>query len=466
MESPLLDVLRRASYGPRQVQIWGKRAMSMLGELAAFVVSANARDLPARDQAILRRHAADVVAARLAGEACSAGEAVAAFYAAGEEAESIAGLAALVRLTETDDIHAASGTTPSSVAVPVALGLAATKPCDPDRLASAILVGIETIVRLGRAVGGAKVLYKGIWPTRAGATLGAAAAACRIWELSEPATRNALSMALMYTAGHTGRFKGEPSGRWLIFGSAVAGGIRAAQAARAGFNGDPDVLEGGFLERLFGTHVEVPELVRNLGRASVLSELSLKPYCSARQALPGAEAMRALVAEGLDPDSIEAFTIKVPSVYVAMISQNLDPAIHSSSYVSGAGLAAIAALDPSSLYDLERANVWSNPRIIELAKRGEVVADPVLDRLYPGRWPAAIEVKTRSRTFHHTATEPIGDPGNPIGDRELADKARRILTHLGRADCFEPWQALTTAAFDSHASASALARFFVDGTAS
>ncbi len=365
--------------------------MSSFDELAAFVANAKASDLPANDRAILRRHVADVIVARIAGEACSEGRAVSSFYPAGQGTDSIAGLATLVRLTETDDIHTRSGTTPSSVVVPVALALAATDPCSPAQLESAIFVGVDTIVRAGMALGGASVLYQGVWPTRAGATLGAAAAACRTWGLSEVATRNALSLAVILSSGRTGRFHGDPSGRWIIFAAAVAAGLRAAGAARAGYSGDPTVLDANGLQRSLGVPVDANALVRDLGRTSVFPELSLKPYCTSRQALPGAEAMRALVAEGLDPAAIQSFTIKVPTAYAAMIGQKLDPALRSSAYVSGAGLAAIAALDPDSLYDIERAKALRDPRIIDLAGKGQVVADRALDSLYPARWPARIE---------------------------------------------------------------------------
>lgn len=439
--------------------------MSMLDALAAFVSSARASALPTHDRAVLRRHVADIVTARLAGAVCSEGKAVAAFYPPGQGAETIAGLATLVRLTETDDIHTPTGTTPSSVAVPVALALAAQEPCSAEQLESAIFVGLETIVRLGKAAGGAGILYQGVWPTRAAATLGAAAAACRAWGLSETVTRHALSLAVILSSGRTGRFQGEPSGRWIVFSVAVATGIRAAQAARAGFSGDPAILDTGGLERALGVPVDAQMLVRDLGRTSVYPELSLKPYCTSRQALPGAEAMRALVADGLAPETIEAFTIHVPTDYAAMISQKLDPAVRSSSYVSGAGLAAIAAIDPDSLYDVERASVRGNPRIMAMAAKGQVLADPALDRHYPLHWPARIEVATTSGKIQHEVIEPTGAPGNPIGDDHLADKARRVLGHVGLAAMYDPLMAVTARPFASAAAASALARFFVHGRA-
>lgn len=437
--------------------------MSVLDALAAFVSSARASDLPAHDRAVLRRHVADIVAARLAGAACSEGKAVATFFPPGQGADSVAGLAALVRLTETDDIHTETGTTPSSVAVPVALALAAESPCGPDQLESSIFVALETIVRLGKASGGAGILYQGVWPTRAGATLGAAAAACRVWGLSENATKDALSLATILSSGRTGRFHGEPSGRWIVFAVAVATGIRAAMAARAGFSGDPDVIDNGGLTRALGVPVDSEALVRELGRSSILAELSLKPYCTSRQGLPGAEAMRALIAKGLSPEAIDSFTIHVPSAYAGMISQKLDPAIRSSAYVSGAGLAAIAALDPDALYDVERTSALADPRIRALAAKGRVVADPAFEKHYPARWPARIEVTTASGKLQHEVLEPSGDPGNPISDEQLAEKSLRILTHAGLAATHEPLIAVTARPFVSHASAAALARFFVDG---
>lgn len=437
--------------------------MAVLDELAAFVTGAKASSLPAVDRAILRRHVADVVAARLAGAAASEGKAVSALYPAGQGLDSIAGLAALVRLTETDDIHRATGTTPSSVAVPVALALAAESPCSASDLESAVYVGLETTVRVGKAAGGAGILYQGIWPTRAGATLGAAAAACRVWGLSEPATRHALSMAVLLTSGRTGRFESQPSARWVLFAHAVASGLKAAQAARAGFTSDLSVLDTNWLERAFGVPFDNQAFVDRLGKGSVFPELSMKPYCTSRQALPGAEAMRALIAEGLDPADVVSFTIKVPKAYAGMISQKLDPAVHASTYVSGAGLAAIAALQPDALYDIERESVTHDARIMELAGKGQVIADRELDSLYPVRWPARIEVTTRSGTLRHEMLEPKGDPGNPIGDRELEDKVTRVLQKARRADLVALWQATAARPFETDAAALALARYFVAG---
>ena len=45
------------------------------------------------------------------------------------------------------------------------------------------------MTRLGVAIDGARILYRGVWPTYFAAPLGAAAIAARIWRLSEDADR-------------------------------------------------------------------------------------------------------------------------------------------------------------------------------------------------------------------------------------------------------------------------------------
>ena len=62
----------------------------------------------------------------------------------------------------------------------------------PDDLAAAIVAGYEAMIRLGAAIDGPSVLYRGIWPTYFAAPFGAAAVAARLFRLdgSRPPTRS------------------------------------------------------------------------------------------------------------------------------------------------------------------------------------------------------------------------------------------------------------------------------------
>ena len=105
---------------------------------------------------------------------------------------------------------------------------------DADTVASAIWIGTELMTRLGVAIDGARILYRGLWPTYFTAPLGAAAIASRMLHLSEEQTAHALSLALMLSAGRSGRFHGALPGRSVILAMAV-GERHSCGAGREGW---------------------------------------------------------------------------------------------------------------------------------------------------------------------------------------------------------------------------------------
>ena len=287
--------------------------MSIIRDLAAFVCSASAASLPQAERAAQRRHVADTLVAAVAGSRTSEGRALRALLPKAALADAIGMQAAVIRHTEIDDIHTRSCTTPSSVTVPAALTLARdADDCDPDQVASAIWVGTELMTRLGVAVNGARILYRGVWPTYFAAPLAAAAIAARIWRLREDETAHALSLALMLTAGRSGRFHGKIPGRSVILAIAISAGIRAADAARHGVGGDPDLLDGPWLRDAQGIDADVGALTSRLGAGSVYAQMTLKPFCSAKQAIAAIEALMTLIDEGVSPDAIGNVRVRVP----------------------------------------------------------------------------------------------------------------------------------------------------------
>ncbi len=412
-----------------------------------------------------RRHIADTVVARMAGAASHDGRLLAQVESgAAETAAGIAALAASVRSTEIDDIHLPSCTTVSSVVVPVALGFAARKSVDPSPVASAIWAGTEIAIRLATAFDGARVLYQGVWPTRTVAPLASAAVAARMMGLDEKATAHALSLALMMTPSRIGRFSGEPSGRWIVLMAAVGDGIRAAEAAAGGFKGDLALLDGPWLETMLGVPVAVEALTMGLGDTSVYPELSLKPFCTSRQALSATVAIQQLLADGLDPSDIVAVKVRVPSAYAGMIATKLDPAVRATSYVSAGAQMAIAAFAPLQLWDVDRAGMLEDGRIRQLAGMVEVVADPSLDHHFPRQWPADVEVTTKGGVLRKRILDAPGDPACRLDDDALAAKAAAVLGHIGLEGSASAMLALAGDAATDVATCRRLAEIFVRGT--
>ena len=134
---------------------------------------------------------------------------------------------ALARLSEIDDIHLGAMITPGAIVVPAALTIAASLPdAAPDDVAAAIVVGYEAMVRLGVAIDGPSVLYRGIWPTYFAAPFGAAAVAARLLRLDETQAAHALATALIISAPGTGHHAAPTTARWLAVGHAGGRGVR------------------------------------------------------------------------------------------------------------------------------------------------------------------------------------------------------------------------------------------------
>lgn len=402
--------------------------MSVLRELAAFVTRASAAALPEAERAMLRRHVADTLVAAVAGARTTEGQALRKVVPAISVADCAGLIAAVIRHTEIDDIHTRSCTTPSSVTVPAALALALEhERFEPDTVASAIWIGTELMARLGVAIDGARILYRGIWPTYFTAPLGTAAIASRMLGLSEEQTAHALSLALMLSAGRSGRFHGALPGRSVILAMAVANGIRAAEAAKGGVGGDPALLDGPWLKDAHGIDAKVEALTAELGSGSIYREMALKPFCSAKQAVAATEAFMAILGEGVKPDSISKVVVKVPPPYSRMVATKPEAGARASTIVSAAFQIGLAAYHRGRLYDIERADAMTESAALALASKVEIIADESLLEFFPATFPAEVEVTASGKTLRRRMTTAAGDPGRPLDDAALQDKAKRIL---------------------------------------
>ncbi len=402
--------------------------MSVIDELAAFVTGASAAGLPEPERAILRRHVADTLIAAVAGGQTTEGRALRKVLPRGCVADAAGLMAAVIRHTEIDDIHTRSCTTPSSVTVPAALALAReTGHCDSDMVASAIWVGTELMTRLGVAIDGAYVLYRGLWPTYFAAPLGTAAVASRMLGLNQSETAHALSLALMLSAGRSGRFQGALPGRSVILAMAAANGIRAAQAAKDGVGGDPALLDGPWLRDAHGIEAKVEALTAGLGKGSVYPQMTIKPFCSAKQAIAAIEALMAIVDDGVAPDAITKVVVRVPPPYSRMIAMKPEAGVRSSTIVSAAFQMGLAAYRRERLYDVERDNAMSETAALAFAGKVEIVPDESLLEFFPATFPAEVEVSAGGRTLRKRVTAAYGDPGRTLDDAKLKYKAERIL---------------------------------------
>ena len=188
-------------------------------------------------------------------------------------------------------------TTPGSVVIPAALTMAATLPAAAvDDVPPAMLAGYEAMIRLGLAIKGPDVLYRGIWPTYFGAGFGTAAIAARMLRLDMQQTAHALALALTAAAPSVGQHHAVTTARWLSVGNAARTGLNAAFAAQAGFTADLSLLQSRLFPDVYGI---TPDLTCIADETLAFTQLSFKPWCAARQTMAATQALREVLSTGI-----------------------------------------------------------------------------------------------------------------------------------------------------------------------
>ena len=419
--------------------------MSLVDPLAEFVATLSLEKLSDKSIAKLEDHVLDSIGAMLAGRSSEDTQAVCGLMKKTLSADSIGDIpvpgldfsasllsAAMIstvsaRMTETDDIHLPSCTTPGSVIVPAAICAACHAKTSGKRLLEGILAGYEIMTRLGTAVRGAEIVYQGTWPTYLCAAAGTAAAGAHIFNLSADQGRHALAIALSLTTGLAGKIMTGLSSRWLTVGRAVQNGLLAALAAGEGYAGDPDILDGPFAAA-HNLDMDAGALLTGLGGESCMLQMSLKPYCTARQALSPIEAFRGLLAEDrIDPASVREILISVPAQYQQMIDHPDFPTARVPSIVSVQYQLALAAYHEADLYDLHRVSLKDEPALRNLMSKVRLISTPEYTALYPRKWAAKVTLTTVAGSREKEITTPYGDPETPMGRTALLQKMARLV---------------------------------------
>jgi 2-methylcitrate dehydratase PrpD len=398
--------------------------MTALEQLGDFVATYQPDE---RARADVRLHAADLIGAWIAACGTAEGRALMAFRKDADPlADRLAINVALARLSEIDDIHLGAMVTPGAIVVPSALTVAASLPdVGTDDLAAAIVVGYEAMIRLGTAIDGPSVLYRGIWPSYFAAPFGAAAVAARLLKLDGKQTANALSAALIMAAPGTGHHAAPTTMRWLAVGHAAGRGLQAALAAGAGFTSDVKIAEGDFLKNIFGITPNAALLGSGAGSLA-LSQTSFKPWCAARQTMAATQALREIIAEGVAPESILRIGVAVLPPHLKMIDHGVTAGDRFSHLTSVQYQMAVAALAPDLAYDLSGPSGPIAPALSAFMSRIQIRAEEGLFAAgYPHSWPAHVTV-TASGRRERSVTHVPGDPARPFGEDGLQAKFIRV----------------------------------------
>jgi 2-methylcitrate dehydratase PrpD len=312
----------------------------------------------------------------------------------------VAGRVAAARLTELDDIHLPSGTTPGAVVVPTAVTIGAALDVDPASYGRAVEIGYDAMARLGGSIGGSIAVYRGVWPTYFCAPFASAAVSAALFGLTPEQTANALCIALTRATGLTSGVVGQPLGRWWTLGDAARAGCSAALAARHGFVAEIDLTR---LAQGAGIDLDAAALHDEIDPAT--DAVSIKPFPIAKQSLAATQAALTLSAR-VPHDRITRVRVHVPPAYAQMIARPPRASSRLSRVSSAKWNVALALARSDLLDDVDRSTPVDDSEIVRLSSLVEVVADPELAHYFPARWPARVCIDDAEETV----IDAVGDP--------------------------------------------------------
>jgi 2-methylcitrate dehydratase PrpD len=426
--------------------------MTSLEQLGAYL--ADGRTLPPLALATAQLRVVDTVAAWLAGMATAEGRALLAFRAATAEGDRASAAlmthCALARLSEIDDIHLAAMTTAGGIVVPAALTLAASLDVrEPAALARAIAGGYDAMIRLGLALRGPTILYRGIWPTYIGTAFGVAAVAARLLRLDARQAAHAQALALTVAAPGVGHHNAPTTTRWLAVGLAARNGLFAARAARAGFTSDLNLLDGKFFASIYDIAPDTAELTRGLDAHLAMLDVSFKPWCAARQTMAATQALKEILARGVAPDEIAEIEAGVLPPHHGMLDHGVKAGDRASHLTSLPYQMALAALAPEAAYEVGQSPAAAAGPVAALMARVTVTQNERLLARYPRVWPAHVRVATRAGKTHEHEVEYVpGDVRRPFDTAQVKEKFRRFVAPVLGREASETTLALAAAVLD------------------
>jgi 2-methylcitrate dehydratase PrpD len=403
--------------------------------LGRFVVEAAP---PADARAAAARAFLDTIGVTLAGACEPAGRIVQQVIAAdgagpchvlGASLSASATNAALANGTaahahDYDDMCFVSLAHPSAPLVAAALAAGELAHAAGARLLDAYIVGFEIEGRVGRAMN-PRHYQRGWHCTSTLGTIGAAAAASRLLDLTATQTDHALAIAASEASGLKENFGSMV--KPLHAGLAARNGVLAADLAHAGMTASLSAIDGpqGFLAAMDSASPSLGDLIADLGSRWEIVDtgITVKLYPSCAATHPSLDAI-------LDLRRLETFTADD----VASVDVGVDPITPTvllyerpSSPLEGKFsmpfCAAAAVVDGYVGLDTFDEAKLRDPKILAMQSRVTMRVDETLDASAPPLTQARVTVALRDgRSLSASANGARGYPERPATDAELEAK--------------------------------------------
>ncbi|MCB1771300.1 MAG: MmgE/PrpD family protein [Candidatus Competibacteraceae bacterium] len=336
-------------------------------------------------------------------------------------------LGSLTHILETDDLHRASVVHPGCVVVPAAWAVAVREGIRGHAMLKAVLWGFEATTRVGMAVGPSH--YR-IWHnTGTCGPYGSAMATAALLGLDMVTTVHALGNAGAQSAGLWQFLEAGAMTKHLHAGCAAEAGVLAADLARFGFTGPPNILEGakGWFTATC-PDADPEAVIRDPDAPWQLLQTSIKPWPSCRHTHPAVDAARELRRQ-VTAEVIEQIEVETYAAALEVCDRPLPQSEYEAKFSLQHCVAAALTCESMDFA------AFAEPVRTELAALRERVtlrlAQPY-SSAYPRAWGSAVTVTTQGgEQVTVRRTHAKGDPEAPLSPVELIAKARMLMNYGG-----------------------------------
>jgi 2-methylcitrate dehydratase PrpD len=419
--------------------------MTAAERLVAFAQELQLEAVPSDVACQAKLHLLDVIGAGIAAYALEAGLAASAVVAeAGARGPcSVIGMkhgvppadaafanGMLCHGLDFDDTHLEAICHVSAVVCPAVIAEAQARKATGSAFLTAIVVGNEVAVRVGRGVATA-VHGRGFHPTPVFGIFGATAAAGRLAGLDARTAVNSLGLAGSMASGVFEYLADGTTAKTAHPGLAAHGAIVATRLAAHGATGPASVLEGRFgiyaaYADLRRTPEELESQLGDLGEVWETPRIAFKPYASCQLIHSALEsAFRIREDTAVEAGEIESITVRVPPNAVGMVLEPVDGKLAPrSAYEARFSMQySVAAAFVHGRVDLATYTdgAIEDPDVLDLAKR--VFYEAKQYDCYPEHFPASVTVRTARGDVYEVET--LAEPGgvdNPMSEAAICEK--------------------------------------------
>jgi len=328
---------------------------------------------------------------------------------------------------ELDDGFRAAGAHPGVVVVPSAFAAGYHEGVDGKSLLTALVAGYEVMGRVG-AVMHPRQRERGFHNTGLCGVFSAAAVLGVFRDFTAETLEHAFGIAASMASGINAYRRGGDV-KSIHPGLAARNGLTAALLAEKGYTGAPDVLEGkdGFFRSYAGdeidyTNIDILKAGGSINSPYVIADCYIKPYACGRHHHPALDGVIDIVtSENLKSEDVAKVNIK--TYRAAAVLADVGWQDMATAHISLIFTIATALHHRQVLLEHFTKAALKNPEVIACCDKVSVTLDENLDRQYPAKRPANVEiVTTDGRRFSRLIEEPLGSAKNPLTEEALMAK--------------------------------------------